>query len=59
LRNAGAAGLFEVYRDALASDARFAAAKAQYAAAEQRVPQATAALLPTLAVSGNSAAERQ
>jgi len=52
--NAGAAGLFEVYRDALASDARFAAAKAQYAAAEQRVPQATAALLPTLAVSGNS-----
>lgn len=51
---AGAAGLFEVYQDALASDAKFAAAVSQYEAVAQRVPQARAALLPSLSVSGNS-----
>jgi outer membrane protein len=50
----GAAGLLDVYRDALASDAQFAAAKSSYVAAEQRVPQSRAALLPSLSVSGNS-----
>ena len=46
--------LESLYKDALASDPQYAAAKAQYAAVEERVPQARAGILPTLTFSANS-----
>lgn len=50
---AGAADLLEVYRDALAQDSQYAAAKAQYLAVQERVPQARAGLLPFVNLTGD------
>jgi outer membrane protein len=47
--------LLGLYREALATDAKFAAAQAQYQATEQRVGQSRAALLPAITLSGNTA----
>ena len=45
--------LLQVYRDALANDAVYAAARAQYQANQEKVPQARAGLLPSVSLSGN------
>ncbi|HEX9181191.1 MAG TPA: TolC family outer membrane protein [Burkholderiales bacterium] len=50
---AGAADLMEIYRDALAQDSQYAAAKAQYQAVQERVPQARAGLLPFVNLTGD------
>lgn len=54
---AGAAGaaddLSGLYREALAADAKFGAAQAQYEAVGERVGQSRAALLPSVTLSGN------
>ena len=47
--------ILSAYREALENDAEFGAARAQYAAIEQRVPQSFAALLPAVTLSANSA----
>lgn len=46
--------LLSVYRQALASDAQFAAARAQYEAGQERVVQGRAGLLPSVGVSAHS-----
>ncbi len=51
--NAGAADLVQVYRQALANDATFAAARAALAAGRERVAQGRADLLPTIGASGS------
>ncbi|GHU30200.1 outer membrane protein [Betaproteobacteria bacterium] len=51
---AQAANLFEVYHDALAHDARYAAARAQREADQEKVVQGRAALLPTLTATANT-----
>ncbi len=51
---AGAADLLEVYRDALANDARYASARAQFDAGQERVVQARAGLLPVIGASADS-----
>ncbi|WP_300322090.1 TolC family outer membrane protein [Accumulibacter sp.] len=51
---APAADLLQVYRDALAYDAQYAAARATAAAGREKQPQALAGLLPTVGVTGNS-----
>ncbi|HEX6829826.1 MAG TPA: TolC family outer membrane protein [Burkholderiales bacterium] len=51
--SAGAADLLEVYRDALAQDSQYAAAKAQYQALQERIPQARAGLLPFVNLTGD------
>ena len=43
-----AVDLFDIYRDAQLNDARFGAAKAQYQAQQERLPQARAGLLPNI-----------
>ncbi|SIQ68554.1 outer membrane protein [Aromatoleum tolulyticum] len=48
------ADLLQVYRDALANDARFAAARAQYEAGQERVVQGRAGLLPTIGANANT-----
>ena len=45
--------LLQVYRDALANDAVYAAARAQYQANQEKIPQARAGLLPSVALTGN------
>ena len=45
---ATATDLLDIYRQAVGHDARFAAAKAQYAAVQERLPQAQANLLPKI-----------
>lgn len=49
-----AADLTQVYRDALANDAKFSAAKAQFDAGQEKVVQGRAGLLPTLSASANT-----
>ena len=49
-----AADLLQVYRDALAYDAQYAAARATAAAGREKQPQALAGLLPTITATGNS-----
>lgn len=49
-----AADLMQVYRDALANDARFSAARAELEAGQERVVQARAGLLPVIGASANS-----
>ena len=49
-----AADLTQVYRDALANDAQFSAAKAQFDAGQEKVVQGRAGLLPTLSASANT-----
>jgi outer membrane protein len=48
------ADLLQVYRDALANDAQFAAARAQRDADVEKLPQGRAGLLPTLGVTASS-----
>ncbi|NMG29148.1 TolC family outer membrane protein [Aromatoleum evansii] len=52
--SAWSADLLQVYRDALANDARFAAARAQYEAGQERVVQGRAGLLPTIGANANT-----
>lgn len=49
-----AADLSQVYRDALANDALFSAARAQFEAGQEKVVQGRAGLLPTIAASANT-----
>ena len=51
---AGAADLLDVYRDAVANDARFAAARAQFEAGQERVVQGRAGLLPQIGLGAQS-----
>jgi outer membrane protein len=51
---APAADLVEIYHDALAHDARYAAARAQFDADQEKAVQGRAALLPTLSASANT-----
>jgi len=48
------ADLMEYYRDALANDAQYAAARASLAAGQERLPQARAGLLPQINLSGSA-----
>ncbi|HPT51216.1 MAG TPA: TolC family outer membrane protein [Accumulibacter sp.] len=48
------ADLLQVYRDALAYDAQYAAARANAVAGREKLPQGLAGLLPTLNASGNT-----
>jgi outer membrane protein len=50
---ASAANVSEVYRDALAFDAQYASAKAAYQAAEEKIPQARAGLLPNVSATAS------
>lgn len=52
--NACAADLLEVYREALAQDPQYAAAQAAYRAAQEKLPQGRAGLLPQATVSANT-----
>jgi outer membrane protein len=49
---APAADLLDVFRQAQTSDATYAAARAAWAAAQERIPQARAGLLPLVSLSG-------
>jgi outer membrane protein len=51
---ASGADLTQVYQDALAHDATFAAARATYQAGLERLPQGRAGLLPSVSLSGAS-----
>lgn len=51
---ASAADLLQVYRDAFANDARFAAARAEYEAGQEKVVQGRAGLLPQIGVAANT-----
>jgi outer membrane protein len=50
---AGAADLLDVYREARKSDQLYAAARATWAASQERLPQGRAGLLPFASVSGS------
>ncbi|MBI2314183.1 MAG: channel protein TolC, partial [Betaproteobacteria bacterium] len=45
------ADLMEVYREAVVKDAQYAAAKAAHAAAQEKLPQGRAGLLPAVNLS--------
>ncbi|MBN8448997.1 MULTISPECIES: TolC family outer membrane protein [Candidatus Accumulibacter] len=49
-----AADLVQVYREALSYDAQYAAARANAEAGREKLPQALAGLLPTIAATGNT-----
>ena len=49
-----AADLLEVYREAVVRDAQYASAKAAYSAAQEKLPQGRAGLLPSVSLSANS-----
>ena len=49
-----AADLLDIYRDATSSDTRFASARMALEAGREKYPQARAALLPTLSLTGSS-----
>ncbi|MDR2690540.1 MAG: TolC family outer membrane protein [Azoarcus sp.] len=51
---ASAADLLDIYRDALASDARHAAARAQFEAGQEKTIQGRSALLPTVALTAHT-----
>ena len=51
---ATAADLMQVYQDALANDAKFSAARAQFEAGQEKVVQGRAGLLPQIGVSANT-----
>lgn len=51
---AAAADLMQVYQDALANDAKFSAARAQYEAGQEKVIQGRAGLLPQIGASANT-----
>ena len=48
------ADLMQVYRDALAADAQYAAARATAAAGREKLPQGEAGLMPTISASANT-----
>ena len=52
----GAEDIFSLYQEALSSDTRFMAARAEFAATEQRLPQSMANRLPSLSLNGNTTA---
>jgi outer membrane protein len=52
--SAQAADLLSLYRDAIAYDAQYAAARASVDAGRERLPQGRAGLLPTVSLSGNT-----
>ena len=52
--SAGAADLLSVYRDALQSDSTYQAARAQYQATKERLPQARAGYLPVINASATA-----
>ena len=54
VRFAHGADLMAVYRDALAYDAQFAAARAALEAGREKLPQGRAGLLPTVGVAGST-----
>jgi len=47
-----AADLMDIYRDALEHDAQYASARATHMAAQEKLPQGRAGLLPTISLSG-------
>ena len=47
-----AADLVDIYREALDQDAQYAAARAEHKAAQEKIPQGRAGLLPNLTLSG-------
>ena len=47
-----AADLMDIYREAVDQDAQYAAARAEHRAAQERIPQGRAGLLPTISLSG-------
>ena len=49
-----AADLMQVYRDALANDAKFSAARAQYEAGQEKVVQGRAGLLPQIGLGADT-----
>ena len=49
-----AADLMQIYREAQANDATYAAARSTLEAGRERTPQARAGLLPTIGISGNT-----
>ena len=51
---AGAADLMQVYQDALANDAKFAAARAQFEAGQEKAVQGRAGLLPDVSAKANT-----
>ena len=51
---AAAADLMQVYRDAVANDAKFSAARAQYEAGQEKVVQGRAGLLPQIGMSAST-----
>ncbi|HMV53655.1 MAG TPA: TolC family outer membrane protein [Rhodocyclaceae bacterium] len=51
---ASAADLLQMYRDALANDSQFAAARAQLDAGRERIPQGRAGLLPAVGLNANT-----
>src|SRR5436190_798893 len=53
-QGAAAADLMSVYREAQSSDAVYAAARASYAAAQEKKPQGLSGLLPAVTVTGNT-----
>lgn len=58
IKMAGAADLLEVYRLSQANDPTFEAARRTLEAAQQKLPQARAGLLPVVAVNGNDGLTR-
>ena len=52
--SAAAADLMQVYRDALANDARYAAARAELEAGQEKVVQGRAGLLPQIGLGANT-----
>ncbi|MEN9784213.1 MAG: hypothetical protein RJA24_1556, partial [Pseudomonadota bacterium] len=50
---ARAADLIELYREALSRDAQFASARAQFAAAQERIPQGEAGLKPNISLNAS------
>jgi len=51
---ADAADLMQIYREAVANDAKFASARAQYEAGQEKVIQGRAGLLPNIGASANT-----
>ena len=49
-----AASLMEIYREALEHDAQYGSARAAYIAAQEKLPQGRAGLLPTINVTGTA-----
>ena len=51
---AAGADLYDIFKRALANDAAYAAARASWRAAQEKLPQGLALLLPTASLSGNT-----